>query len=235
MGQKTAVCNRWLHSCDTRESRSCFGCVQGAPGRRPYTAESPSRNALSQSGAAASLARPASAASESSMTHPALSPCGALVAKAVQEANREANREGAGQVWQPLASRQLDSWAATSAPAHALSAPVQSLQHVPSLPHQVSHRHTNATRFQTWLARNAEIKWCHAFLDYLTEDKHKDNVQGTLRRNKTDIPSPRRACPAAPSPRSSDSSPDNRVGARLRRASLTSDTGKAPLRHLFSH
>jgi hypothetical protein len=76
------------------------------------------------------------------MTHMALSPCGALVAKAMQEANREAHREGAGQVWQPLASRQLDSWAAASAPAHALSAPVQSLQHVPSLPHQVSHRRT---------------------------------------------------------------------------------------------
>ena len=129
---------RWLHSRDTRGSRSCFGCVQGAPGRRPSTAESPGRNALSRSGAALSLARPASAASESSMTYPALSPCGALVAKAVQEANRE----GAGQVWQPLASRQLDSWAATSAPAHTLSAPAQSLQHVPSLPHQVSHRHT---------------------------------------------------------------------------------------------
>ena len=76
------------------------------------------------------------------MTDPALSPCGALVAKALKEANREAHREGAGQVWQPLASRQLDSWAATSLPAHALSVPVQSLQHIPALSHQVSHRHS---------------------------------------------------------------------------------------------
>ena len=50
-----------------------------------------------------------------------LSPCGALVAEAV----RDANREGSGQVWQPLASRQLDSWAPAQPPAHALSAPAQ--------------------------------------------------------------------------------------------------------------
>ena len=54
-----------------------------------------------------------------------LSPCGALVAKAV----KDANREGTGQVWQPLASRQLDSWAPAEPPAHALSAPAQWRQH----------------------------------------------------------------------------------------------------------
>ena len=98
-------------------------CVQGALSRRPSTADSPNRQPQPRArpGAPPSLARPASAASESSASHlsPGVSPCGALVAKAV----REANREGAGQVWQPLASRQLDSWAHASAPAHALSAP----------------------------------------------------------------------------------------------------------------
>ena len=54
-----------------------------------------------------------------------LSPCGALVAKAV----KDANREGTGQVWQPLASRQLDSWAPAQPPAHALSAPAQWRHH----------------------------------------------------------------------------------------------------------
>ena len=62
-----------------------------------------------------------------------LSPCGALVAKAV----KDANREGTGQVWQPLASRQL-GWACAAPPcnaapaeppAHALSAPAQWRQH----------------------------------------------------------------------------------------------------------
>ena len=70
-----------------------------------------------------------------------LSPCGALVAKAV----KDANREGTGQVWQPLASRQLDSWAPAQPPAHALSAPAQWRQHsssqVSGLP--ANHLHPN--------------------------------------------------------------------------------------------
>ena len=78
---------------------------------------------------------------------------------------------------------------------------------------------------QTLLAKTAGFEWCHASVDILTGNDHKDNAQGALRRNKTDIPSPQRACPAAPDPRSTESSPDNRVGARLRRTSLTSDAG----------
>lgn len=97
--------------------------MQGALTRRPSTADSPSRlpQLRGRPGLPPSLTRPASAASESSASHlsPGVSPCGALVAKAV----REANREGTGLVWQPLASRQLDSWAHLSGPAHALSAP----------------------------------------------------------------------------------------------------------------
>ena len=116
-----------------------FAYVQ-ASGRRPSTAESPGGELFSQarSGTLPGIARPASAASSSGNLSPGLSPCGALVAKAV----REAGREGAGQVWQPLASRQMDAWAPVQAPTHSLSAPaVWPQAQVPSLPHQVCYFH----------------------------------------------------------------------------------------------